>query len=37
LISPAIRELKALSYEGVERGERGGGLPLLATKKLQIL
>jgi hypothetical protein len=34
LILLVTRELKALSFEGVERGEREGGSPLLATKKL---
>ncbi len=34
LILQVVREVKALSLEGVERGERGGGLPLLATKEL---
>ncbi len=34
LILQVVRKVKALSLEGVERGERGGGLPLLATKEL---
>ncbi len=33
LNSRIIRKLKPLSFEGVERGEKGGGSPLPAVRK----
>jgi hypothetical protein len=35
--SPSTKELEALSFERYERGEKGGGLPSLATRKLKAL
>jgi len=31
------KELKALSFEGIERGKKGGGSPLLIVRKFKTL
>jgi hypothetical protein len=34
LSSPIVRELKVISFKKDERGEKGGGSPSLATRKV---
>jgi hypothetical protein len=34
LPSPIVKELKVLSFKKYERGEKGGGSPSLATRKV---